>query len=355
MTATPPVPTPAPRKPRRRLLRNVALLLAALFAVWLITRPVLVRQMVLPQSVIELYAQTSALAYSPDGKILATGTRTFGGRPTKPWGQVQFWDAEKKTLIRTFPRNRGIFAIAFSPDSKVMAVSSWEDVTLWKVQTGEMLRTLKIPAKSDGVWSLSFSSSGKILAVAYAETVQLWNADSGALVRTLQNQSSVYSITVSPDGKTLACGTEDAMMPSKEKINLWDIHTGRLQCSLLVDEGEAIAFSPDGKLMASAGWHTSDVAMFNVQTGTRKWKQTWRDSLENLAFSPDSKLLTTGNERATQLWQAETGRLLYATQVQSIGSSYPASSSALAFSPDGRTLASRGSETVKFWDVSKFK
>src|SRR5262245_12334240 len=124
------------------------------------------------------------------------------------------------------------------------------------------------------------------------------------------NSGIVYAVAFSPDGKTLASGSGD------KTIRLWDVGAGRLIRSMAGHGGtvRSIAFSPDGKLLASASedksiklWQVSTgkhIRLFNGHTG----------SVYSVAFSPDGKTLASsseeGNESALRLWEVNTGRLI---------------------------------------------
>jgi WD40 repeat protein len=154
---------------------------------------------------------------------------------------------------------------------------------------------------------------------------------------------SFESVAFSPDGRRLASGSWN------NTIKLWDVATGQGVRTLRghTDWVLSVAFSPDGRLLASAsGDHT--VKLWDVETGQEvRTLRGHNGGVQSVAFSPDGRLLASGSRDSTViLWDVETGQTVrtlsgHTKQVRSV-----------AFSPDGRLLASASSDqTVKLWDV----
>ena len=161
-------------------------------------------------------------------------------------------------------------------------------------------------------------------------------------LRTLTGHGSyVRSVAFSPDGKTLASGSDD------KTIKLWRVRDGRLM-KTLTGHGSlvlSVAFSPDGKTLVSGSddiklWRVSDGKLMKTLTGHVDW-------VSSVAFSPDGKTLASGSDDKTiKLWRVSDGRLIktftgHGNYVLSV-----------AFSPDGKTLASGSDDnTIKLWGV----
>lgn len=260
-----------------------------------------------------------SVAFSPDGKVLADGSGAYDS------GEVKLWDVQTGALLRTLTEHKGkVMSVAFSPDGKTLAsgsrnyfsLGSGDDVRLWDVQTGKLLRTL-----DSGAESVVFSHDGQILASAGAE-VKLWNVQTGELLRTLTFGWGYYasSIAFSPDGKTLLTGISESgsCIPSfGGAMKLWNAQTGKLLRTFSEGWTPSVAFSPDGKMIASDSlhhegpWH--EMRLWDAQTGNllRTLDSAIYDSL---VFSPDSKLLAGvefGIEaQKLKLWDVQTGKLL---------------------------------------------
>jgi WD40 repeat protein len=154
------------------------------------------------------------------------------------------------------------------------------------------------------------------------------------------HRGSVESIAFSPDGKTLATVGGD--------VRLWDVATRRQIGKLITRSVKSVAFSPDGKTLATVG---GDVRLWDVATRREIGDPltSHRGRIELVAFSPDSKTLTTvGGD--VRLWDVATHRSIH----RRIGSVAEPSLYFVALSPDGKTLASGGGESAiaRLWDVA---
>ena len=153
---------------------------------------------------------------------------------------------------------------------------------------------------------------------------------------------SVLGIAFSPDGRTLASGSDD--------IRLWDAVTGEQRLTLVgghVESVLGIAFSPDGQTLASSGgWEDETIRLWDAVTGERKRTLTGNAGrVSSIAFSPDGgKLASASLDETVRLWDTVTGehKLTLTGHTDGVLS--------VAFSPDGRILASAGGDgTVLLW------
>jgi WD40 repeat protein len=155
-----------------------------------------------------------ALAFSPDSRLLATAANAD---PSNPEFTIKLWDvAAGQELFTLRGHEDAIHGIAFSPDGRWLASASMDTtVIIWDVQTGQAVHTLQTAAE---LFDVAFSSDSSLVAAALNnKTVELWSVSSGELVRTLSLGGEVASVAFSPDGTLLACGAYD------RHIYLWGI------------------------------------------------------------------------------------------------------------------------------------
>ena len=277
-----------------------------------------------------------SVAFSPDGKFLATGHAN---------GEIRLWEvAEGKQL--TIYRGHGdrVKSVAYSPDGKTLASCSFDEtVKLWDISTGDCLQTLQ--GHSDQVNSVAYSLDGKTLASGSSDkTIKLWDISTGDCLQSLQGHSDwVLSVAYSPDGKTLVSGSCD------KTIKLWDIHSGDCLQSLQghSDWVNSVAYSPEGKTLASSSSEQT-IKLWDIDSGDcLQTFQGYNRWFWSVAFSPDGKTLASGSyDQTIKLWDMDSGECLKTLQGHSN------SIFSLAINPNGKTLASGSNDrTIKLWDM----
>ena len=283
------------------------------------------------------FGEVHSVAFSPDGRYLAAGgSSVYLTEIPSISGSLY--------MVRSFLGHTDkVNSVAFSPDGKTLASGSDDNtVKLWDVRTGECIRTLE--GHTGSVWFVAFSPDGKHIASRSEDgTVKLWDVTTGECIRTL-DIDEVYSVAFSPDGKYLASKSRD------ETAKLWDVRTGRCFQTLKghTDWVTSVAFSPDGRLLASGScrkWdgygfcEQGEVKLWHVRTGRCiRTLEGHSTSVTSIAFSPDGKLLASGAWRI-KLWDLATGEC-----IRTLGGG------PIAFSPDGKYLASGSwNGTVLIW------
>jgi WD40 repeat protein len=202
---------------------------------------------------LQMDASLHALAYSPDGKLLAVGCADK---------VVRVWDVASKRpkFDLTGAHTDIIQAVAFGPDSKTIASGGYDDkiICLWDSEKGTQRAVLK--GHTSQVRQLAFSPNGKLLASAgWDKSVRLWDPASGEAKATLVHDASVAGVAFSPDGKTLA-----AAVPFAEKIVLWDLVTGKEKATLKTEaRPNRVAHTPDGNTLV-AGMSDSTIILWEL-------------------------------------------------------------------------------------------
>jgi len=277
----------------------------------------------------------SAVAFSPDGKTLASASddRTVG-----------LWSvATHKSLGRLSGHTNTVRAVAFSPDGKTLASASDDDtVRLWSVATRKSLGRLS--GHTEGVEGVAFSPDGTTLAGGSSDrTVRLWSVATHKSLRRLSGHTGpISAVAFSPDGKTLASASSD------ETVRLWNVANHKSLGRLSGHTGpiSAVAFSPDGKTLASASYDRT-VRLWSVATHRSLGRLSGHTGpISAVAFSPDGKTLAGARyDRTVGLWSVATRKSLGRL------SGHTSAVSAVAFSPDGKTLASASYDrTVRLWN-----
>lgn len=185
-----------------------------------------------------------SLDYSPDGRMLATAGWSNG---TPELSTVQLWDAVSQQRIRDLEGpGRTVDAVAFSPDGmRVAGGSRDEHLYVWDVATGAQRH--KLPSGEGWIYGVAFSKDGERIAGSSGSSlVLLWDAGTGKLLHSLEGlKVRANKVAFNPEGTRVAACDESM-------VKIWNVETGAALLTL-PHGAQDVAFSPDGRILASAG------------------------------------------------------------------------------------------------------
>ena len=331
--------------------------------------------------IIDAGAPVQAVAYSPNGKMLASvgndgAVRLWDAETGQPigepldahdgvvWGltfygdrlasagldgKVRVWDVENRRPIGgplTIPAIQHAYGVAFRSDGGRLATASGKGLRVWNAKGGNPIGEAR-SISPDPVSDVAFSRDGRLLASGGGDHgVRLWDAESGRLLHgpLSSRGGQIGDLVFSPDGSRLASGSD-------EGVRVWNTEDGR---SIEVPRPhtgkvEAVAFSRDGNRLASAGDDgTVRVWDWDAQRGQPQGdpQTIYTGEVNAVAFGPDgNRLATGGQDKTVRVWNTDPRQSRVAPPTVPTGSV-----NAVVFSPDGQFVISGGQHGVQVWD-----
>ncbi len=329
-----------------------------------------------------------SLAFSPDGKTLAGGMAD---------NTIGIWDVGTSKELRRLTSDSTADVLAFSPDGTILASGHYDKtVHLWDPKTGKELAKLK--GHKHSMSSIAFSPDGSLLASASWDIddhgpALLWDVATRRQVRAIGKTASPVYVTFSPLANELASGNQDG------SVSFWDLASGRELRRFQAHQRSIVsmAFSRDGKTLASAASSESAIRLWDVATGKEKCGFAGHQgAVEFVAFAPGNQTLmsvardqtvrtwdwSSANQREVRLWPSPSWRM-FRFVVSQNGKTLAAEHhrkdrptivvsdlatrkelaklengkfvGSVALSPQGDTLAVGNDERIQIWNVATQK
>jgi WD40 repeat protein len=298
------------------------------------------------------------LAFSPDGRWLATASNDRQGAVVRLWDMESGDPGAGAVLLQDL--GDSLTTLAFSPDGRWLATASEQaievSISLWDLEVGERPEEVyRLPGHHAPVNQLSFSPDGRWLASGGIDTnILVWDLEAGEWDKNpsqVTQGSSVQALDFSADSAWLATGGLDG------SLLLWELETGGQMQPLTLQEHarqvSSLAFSPNGRWLASASADSS-AFLWDMQAGDLNGSRITLDQhqgeVTSLAFSHDGRWLVTGGaDRTARIWDLEQGD---SPAEGPVLGGHEGAITSLAFSPDGRWLATASRDySLRLWQA----
>jgi len=280
--------------------------------------------------------------FSPDGTRIAS----TGGD-----GTAKIWDAVTGQQLLIMVHDSGVFPsnVAFSPDGKILASSSLTQVTLWDAYTGDKLNTISggsvgtTTGYNLGVGQICFSPDGKFLATPNMEgATKIWDIKTQTEVLSITySELPPKTITYNPDGSLLAIGGDEGIVKILDAISGDVIYN--LQLGGVI---HAVAFSPNDSRLAAAS-EDGSVKVWDSDSGQELLSLPRSSGMYDIAFLSNGRIVTAGQDGVARVWDSVSGQ-----EVLTLAG-HKSTIVGVAGSPDGTRIATSGyDETVRMWDAT---
>ena len=296
-------------------------------------------------------ASVGSVAFGPRNRLLtATDNRAV------------VWDLSTNTRLADLTELGGVTKVAVSHDGRLVATSGTDStIRVWDAETGEELAKYHSEGKASFRGLFAFSPDGRLLAVKKddGETIKIIDVGSGDARAVLAHQANVEQFVFSRDSARLA-----VILDARERpIWIWDIASQAVVTRIFHSEEpqqnrvRSLIFSPDGNLVATAGFGGSTVNVWNAETGALflKLPSKHPSGLLDVSFSKDGGRIVTCNllKNEIQVWETQSGKRIH--EISWDPNKRGGFRARPVLSPDGRHLAFATWKSIEVWNTTTWK
>ena len=288
-----------------------------------------------------------AVAFSPDGWWLASAS-------DYPDSTARVWEAVTGKEVARMEHLLGVETVAFSPDGQQVVSVSQDVAIVWEAATGKEV-TRKYHGGSGEVgsstWEATFSPDGHWIVSrtggSFWGDARVWEADSGKEVSRMRHSDRVQAIALGPNGRWVVSGSFDST------ARVWEAASGREISRMTHDSTPVehdggvltVDFSPDGQWVVS-GSEDGTARVWEAATGKEVSRMEHEGRVLKAAFSPGGQWVASSSINTVRVWEGATG--MEATRIEYLGLV-----SSVAFSPEGRRVAVGNEDGMaRVWDLS---
>jgi WD40 repeat protein len=301
------------------------------------------------------------LVFSPDGKRVAS---------TASAETLDLWDVATHRDLRSRSEGQhigGIKEIAIAPDGKTVYAAGGASITVWDLHERRLVSRPGSSLPVVGKWD--FVGGGRLLASGAPDgTLRFWDPATGREKERLTGKGLVIGLDLSPNGRMLAllCWQESQPPFGEVELHLWDrarkqlsrppLKLGILANAAWAHREFAVAFSPDGKLVACNDHRKIYLVPSDTDKPPRIVQGKWEAPPSELHFSPDGKRLAAACHGHCLVWDVATGK--EGLRLSFVGMPEPEFVEVIggiAFSSDGRTLLTAHGDCIRFWELASGK
>ncbi len=298
------------------------------------------------------YGEVSAIAFSPDDRMLATGDLK---------GHVRLWDIEAGALIHELKSHQEkITAIDFLKDgTRLVTASVDHTVGQWDVSTGQEIKELVLKHDKSVLAMRVIPGTDRIVTSCEDKFVRLWDtAKAETILKISLIGPEVYSLSVSADGERLIFADAE-----RRTVRLWDLVANREVHKLHADGqlGSIITFQQTDKLLWSAEFQPGSGAILTIGgSEARLWDENYQERMRfsphetvaSASYSPDGKWIATGSwDHSVKIWEVSTGKVIHKLEGEHTGAV-----NSVTFSNDGTQLLTASDDgTAILWNIESGK